>query len=119
MLLGLCIICGILCGMFLLFGLYDLVFDFYNSPPLSNLGFLALGLCMSIYFGNRLSDQYELERAQRSSVAEAEWRAASCPVYKWECGSKSKYACEIKAKAIGPITIGDVVVQAYATCVKP
>jgi hypothetical protein len=49
---------------------------------------------------------------------EQDWIAASCPVYKGECGSKHKYACEIKVATVGRIDLGDSVVQSYPTCSK-
>jgi hypothetical protein len=58
------------------------------------------------------------ERVEIAKKVSQDWIAASCPVYKGECGSKAKYACEIKVSTVGRIDLGDSFVQSYPTCAK-
>jgi hypothetical protein len=58
------------------------------------------------------------ERVELAEKATQDWIAASCPVYKGECGSKAKYACEIKVATVGRYDLGDSFVQSYPTCAK-
>lgn len=56
------------------------------------------------------------ERDATAAKAEAAWVAAGCPTYASECGGKYKYACERKAASVGRNRVGDIFVEAKATC---
>ena len=60
--------------------------------------------------------QVKEHREQESILADAEWRRNGCRVYRMECGSKHKYACEVKTNVQGKAIVGDLVLETYPTC---
>lgn len=57
-------------------------------------------------------------KAVKEEQEKASWVAKGCPVFKYECGSKSKYSCEIKAYQAGRVEYNGVFIEAYKTCEK-
>lgn len=63
------------------------------------------------------SDERKIEEANEA-VAEADWKANGCPVYKSECGGKHRYECERKGVVVGRNQVGNIFVDAYPLCSK-
>lgn len=58
----------------------------------------------------------EKEKDKKYAIERALWVKASCPVIQTECGSKQKYACEVKSPAVGRVEYRGVFVTAFSTC---
>jgi len=88
-----------------------------SIDPTEKWGYIGLGVCAVVFsivfYYLRLGAD---ERIKQEEAEVISWTNKGCPVYKSECGSKSKYACERKAAVVGKNQVGDIFVEAYAMC---
>lgn len=80
-----------------------------------------ISLITLIIFGSSFIQNVSETRAAQKiedEKEEAAWVAQGCPVYKSECGSKHRYACERKAAVVGRNKVGDIFVEAVPLCGK-
>lgn len=99
---------------------FEILVKLYNKYPVDiQVSVAVFCISVSLFFGGLFFvDRKQDELAQINIREEQAWIAAGCPVYKAECGGKSKFACELKGAVVGRNKVGDIFVEAYPICKK-
>lgn len=113
-LLALLLIAGVSMVVFPLVGL--LIRTASNQLTKKALTMYTVSLVCGGFLTTFTTLQVGEHREQESILADAEWRRNGCRVYRTECGSKHKYACEVKTNVQGKAIVGDLVLETYPTC---